>query len=153
MPPLSSSPQLLLKLFNAFHLSGIFFQNKVDYATWFGWRYDFIHGIQMLPVTPALLMIRTPEFCRQEPCEFCRWVCIHGSTWIHQIFSKIDGSTGIMVSDGFIGCVCLRPCLPLLPSSPWMLCPLSRCLVSLLFSILVFCLGHSIRPCLSAGCM
>lgn len=47
-------------------LPGIFFQNKVDYATWFGWRYDFIHGIQMLPVTPALLMIRTPEFCRQE---------------------------------------------------------------------------------------
>ena len=45
---------------------GIFFQNKVDYATWFGWRYDFIHGIQMLPVSPALLMIRTPEFCRQE---------------------------------------------------------------------------------------
>jgi len=48
------------------HVTGIFFQNKVDYATWFGWRYDFIHGIQMLPVTPALLMIRTPEFCRQE---------------------------------------------------------------------------------------
>ena len=47
-------------------LRGIFFQNKVDYATWFGWRYDFIHGIQMLPVTPALRMIRTPEFCRQE---------------------------------------------------------------------------------------
>eukprot|EP00438_Fugacium_kawagutii_P000893 Skav223553 [mRNA] locus=scaffold1657:525650:538631:- [translate_table: standard] len=48
------------------HATGIFFQNKVDYATWFGWRYDFIHGIQMLPVTPALLMIRTPKFCRQE---------------------------------------------------------------------------------------
>eukprot|EP00438_Fugacium_kawagutii_P008138 Skav234379 [mRNA] locus=scaffold2071:225188:236822:- [translate_table: standard] len=48
-------------------IGGIFFQNKVDYATWFGWRYDFIHGIQMLPVTPALLMIRTPKFCRQEP--------------------------------------------------------------------------------------
>ena len=46
--------------------AGIFFQNKVDYATWFGWRYEFIHGIQMLPVTPALLMIRKPEFCRQE---------------------------------------------------------------------------------------
>eukprot|EP00913_Durusdinium_trenchii_P022724 g21340.t1 len=48
------------------HVTGIFFQNKVDYATWFGWRYEFIHGIQMLPVTPALLMIRTPDFCRQE---------------------------------------------------------------------------------------
>ena len=46
--------------------TGIFFQNKVDYATWFGWRYDFIHGIQMLPVTPAVLMIRTPKFCQQE---------------------------------------------------------------------------------------
>ena len=38
----------------------------MDYATWFGWRYDFIHGIQMLPVTPAVLMIRTPKFCQQE---------------------------------------------------------------------------------------
>ena len=46
--------------------AGIFFQNKVDYATWFGWRKDFIHGIQMLPVTPALLLVRTPHFCRQD---------------------------------------------------------------------------------------
>lgn len=61
------------------HVTGIFFQNKVDYATWFGWRYDFIHGIQMLPVTPALLMIRTPEFCRQEP-----------NSWnIHKIFHNL----------------------------------------------------------------
>ncbi|CAJ1381997.1 unnamed protein product [Effrenium voratum] len=52
--------------FAANHATGIFFQNKVDYATWFGWRYEFIHGIQMLPVTPALLLTRTQEFCRQE---------------------------------------------------------------------------------------
>ncbi|CAE7358532.1 unnamed protein product [Symbiodinium natans] len=48
------------------HVTGIFFQNKVDYATWFGWRYEYIHGIQMLPLTPALLLSRTPEFCAQE---------------------------------------------------------------------------------------
>ena len=48
------------------HVTGIFFQNKVDYATWFGWRFEFIHGIQMLPVTPALLLSRTTEFCTQE---------------------------------------------------------------------------------------
>ena len=74
-----SSSRFSVEAFETFHLSGIFFQNKVDYATWFGWRYDFIHGIQMLPVTPALLMIRTPEFCRQEP-----------NSWnIHKIFHKL----------------------------------------------------------------
>ncbi|CAE7196444.1 unnamed protein product [Symbiodinium necroappetens] len=48
------------------HVTGIFFQNKVDYATWFGWRYEYIHGIQMLPLSPALLLSRTTEFCTQE---------------------------------------------------------------------------------------
>jgi len=52
--------------FAANHVTGIFFQNKVDYNTWFGNKAEFIHGIQMLPLTPALLLSRTPEFCREE---------------------------------------------------------------------------------------
>jgi endo-1,3(4)-beta-glucanase len=48
------------------HVTGIFFANKIDYNTWFGHTYEFIHGVQMLPLTPALSLIRTPEFCKEE---------------------------------------------------------------------------------------
>ncbi|CAK9010947.1 unnamed protein product [Durusdinium trenchii] len=48
------------------HVTGIFFQNKVDYATWFGSRIEYIHGIQMLPLTPALILARSPRFCKEE---------------------------------------------------------------------------------------
>lgn len=48
------------------HVTGIFFQNKAHYGTFFGADEWFIHGVQMLPLTPALLLSRTPEFCAQE---------------------------------------------------------------------------------------
>jgi len=48
------------------HVTGIYFQNKVDYSTWFGWNIAFIHGIQMLPLTPPLQKTRDIEFCSQE---------------------------------------------------------------------------------------
>uniref|UniRef100_A0A7S2N8J0 glucan endo-1,3-beta-D-glucosidase n=1 Tax=Zooxanthella nutricula TaxID=1333877 RepID=A0A7S2N8J0_9DINO len=48
------------------HVTGIFFQNKLDYTTWFGTKKEFIHGIQMLPLTPALFLSRKAEFCQQE---------------------------------------------------------------------------------------
>merc|ERR1712032_516581 len=48
------------------HVAGIFFQNKAQYATFFGGEEWFIHGIQMLPLSPALLLLRDAEFCRQE---------------------------------------------------------------------------------------
>lgn len=47
------------------HVTGVFFQNKVDYATWFGWNEAYIHGIQMLPVTPALSLTRTEEYAQE----------------------------------------------------------------------------------------
>ncbi|CEM36392.1 unnamed protein product [Vitrella brassicaformis CCMP3155] len=47
-------------------VSGILFENKVDYATWFGDNTEYIHGIQMLPVTPALPLMRTREFVYHE---------------------------------------------------------------------------------------
>lgn len=47
-------------------ITGIHFQSKVQYATFFGGEQWFIHGIQMLPLSPALLMLRDPEFCEQE---------------------------------------------------------------------------------------
>lgn len=48
------------------HVTGIFFANKIEYSTWFGRLYEYIHGVQMLPLSPALLLTRTPEFCEEE---------------------------------------------------------------------------------------
>jgi endo-1,3(4)-beta-glucanase len=48
------------------HVTGIFFQNKVHLTTWFGPKQEYIHGIQMLPLTPATLLARTPEFAKEE---------------------------------------------------------------------------------------
>lgn len=48
------------------HVTGIFFQNLVRYDTWFGSRKEFIHGIQMLPLSAALQLTRDKEFCQQE---------------------------------------------------------------------------------------
>ena len=56
-------------------VTGIFFDNKVDYATWFGPKREFIHGIQMIPVSPINEIFRKEEFVHQE--------------W-EQVLSKID---------------------------------------------------------------
>jgi endoglucanase Acf2 len=48
------------------HATGIVFQGKVEYTTWFGRNPEHIHGIQMLPLSPALQLTRRPDFCQQE---------------------------------------------------------------------------------------
>eukprot|EP00933_Yihiella_yeosuensis_P036591 TRINITY_DN3034_c3_g1_i1.p1 TRINITY_DN3034_c3_g1~~TRINITY_DN3034_c3_g1_i1.p1 ORF type:complete len:763 (-),score=140.23 TRINITY_DN3034_c3_g1_i1:355-2643(-) len=48
------------------HVTGIFLQGKVDYTTWFGGNPEHIHGIQMLPLSPALQLTRRKDFCQQE---------------------------------------------------------------------------------------
>merc|ERR1719277_130128 len=55
-----------VEAFSKNHVTGIFFQNRVDYTTWFGWREEYIHGIQMIPLTPALRLSRKASFCKQE---------------------------------------------------------------------------------------
>jgi endo-1,3(4)-beta-glucanase len=47
-------------------VTGIFFDNKVDYATWFGPNREYIHGIQMIPVSPIHELYRKKEFVSQE---------------------------------------------------------------------------------------
>jgi endo-1,3(4)-beta-glucanase len=39
-------------------VTGIFFDNKVDYAIWFGPNLEYIHGIQMIPVSPIQKLYR-----------------------------------------------------------------------------------------------
>lgn len=70
-------------------VSGIFFDNKVAYTTYFGTPADhpeYVHGIHMLPITPASSLIRTPSYVKEE--------------WDDQISTFIDdvgsGWTGIL---------------------------------------------------------
>lgn len=48
------------------HVTGIFFENKAHYGTFFGADEWFIHGIQMMPLSPALLLARDHEYCQEE---------------------------------------------------------------------------------------
>ncbi|KUF97035.1 DENN domain-containing protein 5B [Phytophthora nicotianae] len=48
------------------HVTGIFFDNKVYYNTWFLDRKYAIHGIQMIPVSPINELARTSTFVEQE---------------------------------------------------------------------------------------
>jgi endo-1,3(4)-beta-glucanase len=56
--------------FAANKVTGIFFENKAHYTTWFGANAEYIHGIQMLPMTPVTDSVRTQKFIREE------WVII-----------------------------------------------------------------------------
>merc|ERR1719215_966893 len=47
-------------------VTGIFFEAKVHYGTFFGAHEMYIHGIQMIPLSPALRLARTEEFAKQE---------------------------------------------------------------------------------------
>lgn len=47
-------------------VTGIFFDNKVDYATWFSADKFCIHGIQMIPVSAVTEFVRTEQFVREE---------------------------------------------------------------------------------------
>lgn len=47
-------------------VTGIFLQNKVHYTTWFSSEPRHIHGIQMMPLSPALGVLRRPSFCEAE---------------------------------------------------------------------------------------
>ncbi|KUF89679.1 hypothetical protein AM588_10002364 [Phytophthora nicotianae] len=48
------------------HVTGIFFDNKVYYNTWFLDEKYAIHGIQMIPVSPINDLARTLTFVEQE---------------------------------------------------------------------------------------
>ncbi|KAK6202613.1 endo-1,3-beta-glucanase [Scheffersomyces amazonensis] len=70
-------------------ISGIFFENKIDYTTYFGapnTHPEYVHGIHMLPITPASSLVRIPSYVSEE--------------WADQISTFIDnvdsGWTGIL---------------------------------------------------------
>ncbi|CAM9161037.1 unnamed protein product, partial [Hapterophycus canaliculatus] len=47
-------------------VTGIFFESKVDYTTWFGDNTEYIHGIQNIPVTAITESVRDAQFCKEE---------------------------------------------------------------------------------------
>ncbi|CAF0913646.1 unnamed protein product [Adineta steineri] len=63
---MDSANTVMPKEFIANKVTGIFFENKADYATWFGANPEFIHGIQMLPSTPITEEVRLPKFVEEE---------------------------------------------------------------------------------------
>lgn len=67
-------------------VSGIFFENKIAYTTFFGTNVEYIHGIHMIPVTPVSSAIRGPTYVKQEWDEY-----------IENIIDSVDsGWTGIL---------------------------------------------------------
>lgn len=72
--------------FIANKVSGIYFENKIDYTTYFGTKPEYIHGIHMMPITPASSLIRGAQFVSQE------WSAI-----ISGIISSVNsGWTGVL---------------------------------------------------------
>ncbi|KAF2689955.1 glycoside hydrolase family 81 protein [Lentithecium fluviatile CBS 122367] len=47
-------------------VTGILFENKIDYATYFGTTPALIHGIHMLPLSPASTYLRPRAWVREE---------------------------------------------------------------------------------------
>ncbi|GAB9476518.1 hypothetical protein Gpo141_00013582 [Globisporangium polare] len=47
-------------------VTGIFFDNKVDYATWFSAEKYCIHGIQMIPISAVTEFVRSKTFVQEE---------------------------------------------------------------------------------------
>lgn len=67
-------------------VSGILFENKIDYATWFSARTECKHGIHMIPITSVSSYMRGPKYVKEE------WDCKLGC-----IINDIDdGWKGIL---------------------------------------------------------
>ncbi|RPB04022.1 putative endo-1,3-beta-glucanase [Choiromyces venosus 120613-1] len=52
--------------FIANKVTGILFENKVDYTTYFGNNKEYIHGIQMIPLSPVSPYVRSVRFVNEE---------------------------------------------------------------------------------------
>ena len=76
-------------------VSGILFDNKIDYTTYFGApnaHPEYVHGIHMLPITPASSLIRGSAYVKEE--------------WQDQISTFISN-----VKDGWAGILRLNQAL------------------------------------------
>lgn len=47
-------------------ITGILFENKADYATYFGNTPALVHGIHMVPLNPSSILLRSRAFVKEE---------------------------------------------------------------------------------------
>lgn len=83
-------------------VSGILFENKIDYATYFGRGTigdEWIHGIHMLPITPVSSYFRSSKFVKEE--------------WDEKLGAIVD-----QIPDGWKGILMLNKAL-FDPKSAW----------------------------------
>lgn len=75
-------------------VTGVFFDNKCDYTTWFSPNKECIHGIQMLPVSPIMEAVRSARFVREEweqvlsKLDMVRDWRAHASGWTSILFAN-----------------------------------------------------------------
>lgn len=65
----TSDNNILPPRFTANKVSGILFENKIDFATFFGRGTvgdEYVHGIHMIPITPMSSYIRGPRYVKEE---------------------------------------------------------------------------------------
>ncbi|XBW36283.1 hypothetical protein QEN19_001872 [Hanseniaspora menglaensis] len=62
-------------------VAGIFFQNKIDYATYFGKNTEYIHMIHFIPGTFISEYIRPKQFVKEEWFEKLSNIKIQGNGW------------------------------------------------------------------------
>jgi endo-1,3(4)-beta-glucanase len=70
---------------------GIVWSNKVDYATWFGAQDEYIHGIQMLPITPASEVLIRPDWISETWPNNLLPLWTRSSVWRAEIVSAGNG--------------------------------------------------------------
>ncbi|OZJ01612.1 hypothetical protein BZG36_05327, partial [Bifiguratus adelaidae] len=81
---------------------GIFFEHKVDYTTYFGRQREYIHGIQMMPITPVLKVMKDAQFMEEErpmllPLPNNPWRSI-----LSTHYPQLDSSLSLPVDDGLL---------------------------------------------------
>lgn len=104
------------------HVTGIFFQNRVQYREWSGGNQpQIIHGLQMMPLSPGTLLARRPRFCQQEwedvlsslpldPTDPWTSLLLAGNLAIHrpeEAFQRLKDLSPLHVQGGFTSHVLL----------------------------------------------
>lgn len=77
--------------FNDHGVIGILWSNKVDYATFFGAQPEYIHGIQMLPITPATEILIPDDWIAEDWAAILAPLWTRTSVWRAELISGGSG--------------------------------------------------------------
>jgi len=77
---------------------GIVWSNKVDYATFFGAQAEYIHGIQMLPITPASEVLLPKDWIQEDWTNILSGLWTRTSVWRAEMVSGGSGYVGAQTS-------------------------------------------------------